>query len=271
VVLVFRQSEGGLASRLPEAVRQQLCPQQALPLYVPEHDAAQRILQQAPVPVLLQGDRDNEPASLEQLCSAVGPDVALAIDAGTMPTGAPVSVVEVDGNRWQMLAEGAVSAEEIARQAPCLIVFVCTGNTCRSPIAEALCKKELAQRLGCPIEELPHRGYLVLSAGMAAAPGDMATPEAVEAARELGADLTGHLSRPLDPALVAQADYLLTMTRGHLALLAARHPEAGCRPRLLSPEGDDVPDPIGGEQAVYQDCARTIQKHVDALLREVLP
>ena len=57
-------------------------------------------------------------------------------------------------------------------------VFVCTGNTCRSPLAEGLCKKLLAERLGCPAEELPQRGFLVISAGIAAMMGGEAAAEA---------------------------------------------------------------------------------------------
>jgi len=104
---------------------------------------------------------------------------------------------------------------------------------------------------------------------MAAMMGDSAAAEAVDVAKELGADLSGHASRPLTPDLVAQADYLLTMTRGHLALLAARYPNPACRPRLLSTDDSDVPDPIGGEREVYQECAQQILHHLEALLPEI--
>src|SRR5712691_6240493 len=72
---------------------------------------------------------------------------------------------------------------------PCRILFVCTGNTCRSPLAEALCKKRLAEQLGCRVDELAERGYVVASAGVSAYPGDEAAAAAVEIAAEFGAGL----------------------------------------------------------------------------------
>ena len=151
------------------------------------------------------------------------------------------------------------------------ILFVCTGNTCRSPLAEALFKKQLADRLGCPPEELPQRGFLVLSAGLAAMMGGGAAAEAVAVAREFGADLSGHASRPLSAELAAQADYLIVMTRGHLLALAAQFPQSGVRPLLLSPSGEDVADPIGCDEPVYRECARQVWRHLEALVNELQP
>src|SRR5436305_11463842 len=115
---------------------------------------------------------------------------------------------------------------------PCRILFVCTGNTCRSPLAEALCKKRLAEQLGCRVEELAERGYVVASAGVSAYPGDEAAAAAVEIAAEFGACLDAHQSRPLDPELAASADHLLCMTRGHLELVRHLFPDLKCTPRL---------------------------------------
>jgi len=151
------------------------------------------------------------------------------------------------------------------------IVFVCTGNTCRSPLAEALCKKLLAQRLGCTVEELPRCGFVVLSAGLAAMMGASAAPEAVEAARELEADVGGHRSQPLTAPLAAQADHLVAMTRSHLLALAAQYPDLGNRARLLGGGGDDVPDPIGCDQQIYRECAQQILHHLEKFLPEIHP
>jgi protein-tyrosine phosphatase len=149
------------------------------------------------------------------------------------------------------------------------IVFVCTGNTCRSPLAEALCKKLLAERLGCAVEQLPERGFVVLSAGVAAMMGGGAAAEAVEVARECGVDLTAHRSQPLAPELAEKADYLVAMTAGHLLSLAYQYPDLADRCRLLSPEGDDIPDPIGCDLDVYRDCARALARHLEGLVAEL--
>lgn len=273
VILVFSDgTEGGLASRLAEPVRQMLLPGPALALCVPDHEALGQTLRLLAGPLVLRGSACNGAVgatTAEQVYQMLGDELALVIDDGPSRFGQAATVARIAGNRWSVVLEGVVSTAELQRQTTCLIVFVCTGNTCRSPLAEALCKKRLAEQLGCPIEELPERGFLVLSAGMAAMMGDPAAPEAVEAARELGADLNGHASRPLTPDLAAQADYLITMTSGHLAQLHARYRRIGSTTRMLSREGDDIADPIGGEQEVYRVCAQQILGHLEQLLPEL--
>jgi protein-tyrosine phosphatase len=147
------------------------------------------------------------------------------------------------------------------------ILFVCTGNTCRSPLAEALCRKLLADRLGVEPDHLEAHGFVVRSAGVAAFPGDDATPEAAEVAREFGADLTGHRSRPVNPELLLEATDVIAMTAAHAAMLSLRFPGLGPPPVLLSP-GGDLPDPFGNDLGVYRDCARTIETHLDRLVKE---
>jgi protein-tyrosine-phosphatase len=147
------------------------------------------------------------------------------------------------------------------------VLFVCTGNTCRSPLAEALCRKLLAERLGVSESELAERGFTVRSAGIAAFPGDAASPEACAIAAHFGADLSTHRSRPVNPELLAGATDVLAMTAGHLAVLALRFPDCGPRPELLA-DPDDVPDPIGGTGDEYEQCAARIAAHLDQRIAE---
>src|SRR5262249_17046361 len=151
--------------------------------------------------------------------------------------------VEVSGAHWSIRSGGVLSAEDIREQLASSIVFVCTGNTCRSPLAEALCKKRLSERLGCTVAELPSRGYRVLSAGLAAGPGLAAAEEAVAVASAMGADLAGHQSRSLTAEMIQRADHLLVMTAGHAQALQEVLPAGAVMPELLSPQGDDVSDP----------------------------
>lgn len=146
------------------------------------------------------------------------------------------------------------------------ILFVCTGNTCRSPLAEALCKRALADRLGCEPHELEARGFVVRSAGVAAYHGDGPAETAVHAAAEHGADLGGHRSRPVDLDLLADATDVVTMTRTHAAMLAYRFPGVGPEPVLLCGPDEDLPDPIGGDLEVYRACTRVILGRLERLV-----
>jgi protein-tyrosine phosphatase len=274
VTLVFGDGlERGLLTRLPAPVRQRLSPHGTLGLTVPGHDALWHALRLLPDPVVLADAPGKNGTGLatsaDDVVQVLGEEIALVLDGGPSRDGRPASVVRIDGDRWKMVQEGAVSAVEVEQQTTCVIVFVCTGNTCRSPMAEALCVKRLSERLGCTPEELPKRGFLVLSAGLAATPGDRAAVEAEAMVRELGADLSGHESRPLTADLVAQADHIITMTQGHAAALMSRFARHQPRPRLLDAEGRDVADPIGGDADVYRQCARQILDHLERLLPEL--
>jgi L-threonylcarbamoyladenylate synthase len=272
VTLVFPGMAEELTSPLPEGVRQKLCPAGSVSLTVPGHDAIVETMLNLSAPLVLvrlaQPPGTHE-MTVEQLGNNVGVAAAVIVADGTRPTAPPDSIVQVNGQNWTMVREGAVTAAEVARKTTCVILFVCTGNTCRSPMAEALCNKLLADRLRCSPEELIDRGYLVLSAGLAAYSGDEASPEAVQAVQELGGDLAAHASKPLTPDLVLAADHLLAMTQGHLAAVAARFGHHGPRPRLLDPAGGDVADPVGADQQVYRDCARQIAQHLERFLPEL--
>jgi len=95
--------------------------------------------------------------------------------------------------------------------------------------------------------------------------GDIASPPAVVAAGELGAELADHQSQPVTPELLVRATDVIAMTASHLDLLAYRFPNVGPPPALLSDAGD-VPDPIGGELDEYRACARSIADHLDRLI-----
>ncbi len=149
------------------------------------------------------------------------------------------------------------------------VLFVCTGNTCRSPLAEVLFKKILSDHLGIPIDHLPAHGYLVQSAGVMAGYGDAASEGAVDVAHEYGVDLSNHRSRPVNPEMLAEASNIIAMTQSHLTLLMMQYPNVGPVPMLLSEE-IDIPDPIGGNIEDYRECARVIVAQLDRLSKEWL-
>jgi len=266
-------SEQGVASRLPESVRQQVCPNGTLSLCMPDHDALLQTLHLLPGPLVLTNARDEygrTALTADQVVHGQGEAVALVLDDGPRQNGPAATVVRVNGNHWQITRAGAFPVAMLQQISSCHIVFVCTGNTCRSPLAEVLCKKLLAERLGCAPAELPAHGFVVQSAGLAAMMGGEAAPEAAAVARELGADLSVHRSQPLTTDLVVQADHLIVMTCSHVRALAAQAADIGAEPRLLCEDGQDLSDPIGCDQAVYRECSQEILRHLERLMPEFL-
>ncbi|MBN9118899.1 MAG: hypothetical protein J0I06_07030 [Planctomycetes bacterium] len=196
----------------------------------------------------------------------LGAAVGLVVNVGEIAVDRP-TVVRAAGAGYEITEPGAFPADEIERLAARIVLFVCTGNTCRSPLAEALAKKVLADRLGCTPNELPGRGFWVLSAGVAAFGGTPASAESVAVAAELGTDLGAHASRPVNPQLLLAADDVIAMTRSHLHALAVRYPNTGPPARLLCGD-EDLDDPIGADEGVYRECARTILRHLERFLPE---
>jgi len=147
---------------------------------------------------------------------------------------------------------------------------VCTGNTCRSPMAESLMRRKLARRLHCSDDDLLDHGYSVMSAGLAAHRGAPASPEAVELLDEDGIDLRSHESQMLTRALVEQADRIVTMTRSHRDAIVSNMPEFAHKVRVLCPSGRDVADPMGGGEHEYREALTQISAHLDALVDEIL-
>ena len=128
-----------------------------------------------------------------------------------------------------------------------LLVFVCSGNTCRSPMAEALLRTD---------SRLPD-DWEVASAGLHCSVGSFPSRGSVAALREKGIDIASHRTRPMTDALAASATLLVAMTAAHAAELRVRFPHAAQRVRLLAefaPDRRDVGDPFGMPLPSYRDC-----------------
>jgi protein-tyrosine phosphatase len=141
------------------------------------------------------------------------------------------------------------------------VLFVCTGNTCRSPMAEVLFLHRFDS------EEL----WEACSAGLYAGAGTPASANAIEAMHELGIDLSNHRSQPLSAKLVQQADLIITMTAGHRFEILQDFPEVGNRVFLIKSFGTskvpaDISDPVVGSLNVYRKTRDEIDRALSDLI-----
>ncbi len=194
--------------------------------------------------------------------------IDVLVDSGVTKYAKQSTIVRVTGSTYDVIREGVYDAGIIERLSAVRLLFVCTGNTCRSPMAAALAKHVIAEKLGCTAAELPSRRVLIESAGTAGGGGG-ASPNAVTVMARRGIDLSGHSSTRLSAESVREADHIFVMTRAHGDRIVEMVHSAQSRVALLL-DDDDVADPIGGSEKDYERCARTVERGLRARLQEVM-
>ncbi len=147
------------------------------------------------------------------------------------------------------------------------LLLVCTGNTCRSPMAEGVAKRMLAELKRVPIDQLEAAGVRVRSAGVMSGGGSPASAEAVEAMQQIGIDIADHQSSALTEDLIQDADAVYTMTEGHRQAVLMLSPNASAKTQRLDPEGDII-DPIGAPLEVYRQTAEMIRRALEQRITE---
>ncbi|MGC8540146.1 MAG: Sua5/YciO/YrdC/YwlC family protein [Phycisphaerae bacterium] len=197
--------------------------------------------------------------SADNLPPAIRRQLSVAV-AGPAPRYKNIStLIRVTGHRLDVLREGAIAQRVIRRLEDTVIVFVCSGNTCRSPMAAGLALQILAEKLNIPSAELPSRHIVVRSAGVHAAGGMPAAVEAVKVLGAMGVDIQKHRSAPLTDDLLRRADMIFTMTQAHREEIISRMPTAAEKTFTLDPDGD-IDDPIGKGEQAYRKTAQRLEK-----------
>ncbi|HEV7488360.1 MAG TPA: hypothetical protein VGQ65_22010 [Thermoanaerobaculia bacterium] len=158
---------------------------------------------------------------------------------------------------WDFVTGGLRGATLVASRDR-LILFVCSGNTCRSPMAAAIANAEIALRTGVPIERVRLGRLRAESAGLTPRTGSPITPESNRALHGLTIPASHHIARPITPEHVAVADSIYCMTESQRQMLVQQFPGASAKAHCLDPAGD-IPDPIGHGDEVYAEVARRLK------------
>ena len=261
-----RKHAVGCTIRTPSLLR---CPDDAL---------AQLILDSIDAPIVAGrcqppgGPRHTHDAA--DAAAWVGDKVGLVVDGGPTRFAKPSTLVRVSGSgndtKITVEREGVYDQRFIQKLMRWTMLLICSGNTCRSPMAEGLARQILAQQRKIAVSDLDAAGLRVISAGAYASPGMPATREAVEAMKKMGVDLAGHRSKMLLPELIHEADVIYCMSESHRDAVVGMSAAARDKAFLLDESGD-IEDPIGSDISAYQRCADRIRRQLEQRLKEQQP
>lgn len=243
----------------------------------PDHPLAQRVLGEAGVPVMAGGaNRMGQPpvVTAQHAMDAAQGIGGVVLDGGTCRYGKPSTIIRVrqtdKGQAVTVEREGVYDDAYVQKVLRRTILLVCSGNTCRSPMAQGLAREVLARQTGLTELELESAGWRIESAGLYASPGAPASPEAVEALARQNLDIRGHRARTLTTQMIREADVIYGMTRAHVQGVLAMDPSAGAKVFPLDPDGD-IEDPFGSDVTIYEQCAGTIRRGLERRLKEFEP
>jgi protein-tyrosine phosphatase len=196
--------------------------------------------------------------------------VELLLDGGPAELARSSTVVLCDRRRVSVAREGAVPAQAILDAVAERILVVCTGNICRSPVAEAMLRGMVSERLGCPPDGLPRYGLGFASFGTMGLAGREPSDYAVAVAEEHGYDIRAHRARSFSIELAKSARLLYGLDRSHIDFLSPYFHTRRDDLRLLDPGGKEILDPYGKPLAFYRRVVEAMAKACQARADEIV-
>ena len=235
---------------------------------LPSHELTRQLIRQVGRPILATSANPHgrEPAvDAEGVKEYFDGKIEAIIDGGPVPLKQSSTVVQIEDDTYKVLREGIITHEMVHQLlVGKRIIFVCTGNSCRSPMAEGLFRKLISEKLGGSVEDLDELGYTIESAGLLAFPGGTASENAVRVMKERGIDLRQHRTRPLTVEMIQASDHIYALSQGHLDQITQSGVGVKENVSLLTEHG--VPDPVGGDIEIYRQCADSIEDGIRKLL-----
>jgi len=257
---------------LERVVFENLYKDNSIGIRCPDNPIASMLLQSTKNPVVApSSNKTGQPPAIEpeDVLAQFAGQLELLLDAGPCKYKKCSTVVKISANGLEILRAGAYIQSELEAISEINFLFICTGNTCRSPMAEAMFGKYLAEKFGCEVDQLEKKGYKVYSAGIMNIDGVPASPEAIVACAAKGINIENHRSRALTKQLIEESDVIFAMGRMHCERIIKLVPEAADKCRLMVKDRD-IPDPIGQPQLFYNECAEMIDRAVKQRIGELV-